>query len=1343
MPLLKGTWLTSPYREDTAPANNTNLTNRMDIGREGVPYNIDQNTFGADIRDGVTGISQLENQSEGLCISCHSKESLTDGVTHTWKSKDRIHESVKGWKTANGTIQHNYSCSKCHSPHDSSSLPRLMVTNCLDSKHKGRTGNNSTPVLSDNGWKTYSGPCSGAAAEFGTVDNATRWCLSRAGTYAFGGSGSGHFPGSWGGDKPGFQGYGVSCHEGNSSDQQWNELTPWAVNPPAPPVPPALGQPVSLSDTSVRWNYTDTANDNDGYRLHDSGNTLKASNANAKSTYVDESGLVANTRYTRHLHAYNALGDSLPSGDVSIYTWPKFPNVTSDTYLHSTPDFTFTNAAGFGPGGVEYYRYVWTQNPSYTFTDNETIWDSGTLTTTATADGMWYLYLKSYNGDNVSGNYSLWSKFNKYDSTAPTVSAPIPADGGTAAINNPLVFTISDAVSGIDWATITLQISGNMGYAKSYTAADTTIVTRTGSDASYVVTVKPDAPYGNGEVITWSFRVKDQVGHELVSPSWTFTATNTAVSPPTLESASSTYYNRMRWFFVDNSNNETGFRLHDPDHVVKVDPATAPSYFDEYGLTANTQYTRHVHAYNADGESGPSQSLSRSTLALPPDVTSDKPANTWGNAPITFTNNIGFGTGTVEYYRYRWGQEPFPAYGGNMEWRSGQLTITPASEGNWYLHLWSYNKDDVPSSSSWQKMLGYRYDATPPTGLACASPADAAADLAVTTVLSSTVATDSVSGSVQYLFQIAKDIGFTTGLESSGWQTGTSYVPLLEAGTTYYWRVKARDNALNETPYTTPARSFTTLNVPVSRATWTTKGDFENNASTTGTPTTRSEVFVSGTNQADDAGITLSQTSHTWRNPTVAAGNSHALAVKPDGSVWAWGHNWYGQLGDGTSGFGNYKTTPVQVSGLGAGSGVIAVVATYDSSLALKSDGSVVAWGHNNSGQLGDGTKVDKPTPVAVTGLGAGSGVIAIAAGKYYFLALKSDGTVWAWGDNAYYQLGDGTGTQRSVPVQVSGLTGAVAIVAGGQHSFAVKTDGSVWAWGYNGYGELGDGSNMPKSSPVQVSTMGPGSDVIALACGFSHSLAVKADGSVWAWGYNWYGQLGDGTDGPGSDKNSPVQVVAPGSGASAVAAARHSSLLLKDDGSVLAWGDNSSGQLGDTTTTKRTTPVPVSGLGANSGVIAVSAGEAIFQSLKADGALSAWGYNQWGEIVGGVNGANSAPVPNSAISGIQLPLSYNYSYQALGTVTRLKVNAGSNVTWGGIYWDDSVTPPDTTIKFRTRGADTEAGLDSAPWSDYYLTSRAGITTTASQWLEVELTLQTANKYSAPLLGELTVTYIP
>jgi alpha-tubulin suppressor-like RCC1 family protein len=528
--------------------------------------------------------------------------------------------------------------------------------------------------------------------------------------------------------------------------------------------------------------------------------------------------------------------------------------------------------------------------------------------------------------------------------------------------------------------------------------------------------------------------------------------------------------------------------------------------------------------------------------------------------------------------------------------------------------------------------------------------------------------------------------------------------------------------------------------MPVSKATWTTKGDFENNASTTGSPTSRNQVLISGTNQTDNADVTLA--SKKWKNPTTAVGYSHALALKPDGSVWAWGNNYYGQVGDGTSGNGTDKPTPVQVSGLGVGSDVIAVSATYNSSLALKGDGSVWAWGDNTYGQLGDGTSgygMYKSTPVQVSGLGAGSGVIAIAAGQQHFMALKSDGTVWGWGDNSYYQLGDGTSTPRSVPVIVPGLTGGVAIAAGKIHSFAVKADGSVWSWGYNGNGALGDGTNTSKSSPVQVSTMGPGSGVIALTGGYFHTLAIKVDGSVWAWGSNLKGQLGIVS----GNTNSPVQIMAPGSGARAVAAARQSSYLLKEDGSVLAWGLNDYGQLGDGTNTNRTTPVPVSGMGANSGTIAVSAGEFVSQSLNADGTLSAWGYSQSGVIVGGTNGANNTPVPNTLISGIQMPLSYNSLYLNPGTVTGFKVNAGSNVTWSGIYWNAAELPSGTSIKCRTRGADTEGGLSSAIWSDYYLTSGTGITTPTSQWLEVELTLQTSSNYFAPVLADLTVTYFP
>ncbi len=311
---------------------------------------------------------------------------------------------------------------------------------------------------------------------------------------------------------------------------------------------------------------------------------------------------------------------------------------------------------------------------------------------------------------------------------------------------------------------------------------------------------------------------------------------------------------------------------------------------------------------------------------------------------------------------------------------------------------------------------------------------------------------------------------------------------------------------------------------------------------------------------------------------SISAGGLHSLAVRSDGTVAAWGSNYFGQLGDGTT---TDRATPVTVSGL---SGVKAVAAGETFSLALKTDGSVVAWGKNDWGQLGDGTTTDRLTPVAVSGLS--SDVTAIAAGAVHALALKSNGSVVAWGNNQNGQLGDGTNTDRNSPVAVSSLnTGVTAISAGSAHSLAIKTGGALVAWGENGSGELGDGTNASRNIPVPV--IGMASGVTAVSGGGSHTLALKSDGSVLAWGSNLFGQLGDGTT--TFSANTPKQVTGLTSGVTAISAGGFHSLALKTNGSVVAWGKNVYGELGDGTTTNRNTPVAVSAL--TSGVTAIEAG--------------------------------------------------------------------------------------------------------------------------------------------------------
>jgi parallel beta-helix repeat protein len=329
----------------------------------------------------------------------------------------------------------------------------------------------------------------------------------------------------------------------------------------------------------------------------------------------------------------------------------------------------------------------------------------------------------------------------------------------------------------------------------------------------------------------------------------------------------------------------------------------------------------------------------------------------------------------------------------------------------------------------------------------------------------------------------------------------------------------------------------------------------------------------------------------------IAAGRFHSMGLKQDGTVWAWGGNNSGQLGDSST---SEQRIPVQVKNL---NDVTAIAAGRSHSLALKKDGTVWAWGYNAYGQLGDSSTSSKSMPVQVKDL---NHVIAIAAGRYHSLALNQDGSVWTWGSNEYGQLGNSSTSNKSIPVQVKDLNHVIAIVSGEYHSLALKQDGSVWAWGFNSNGQLGDSSTSNKSIPVQVKDLT--NDVIDIAVGVAHSLALKQDGSVWAWGSNEYGQRGDSNT---PDKSTPVQVKDLINVIDISAGGDHS-LALKHDGYVWAWGSNEYGQLGDSSTPNKSTPVQVRDLNY---VINIAAGTFHSLALKRNGTVWAWGYNEYGQV--------------------------------------------------------------------------------------------------------------------------------
>ncbi len=289
-----------------------------------------------------------------------------------------------------------------------------------------------------------------------------------------------------------------------------------------------------------------------------------------------------------------------------------------------------------------------------------------------------------------------------------------------------------------------------------------------------------------------------------------------------------------------------------------------------------------------------------------------------------------------------------------------------------------------------------------------------------------------------------------------------------------------------------------------------------------------------------------------------AGGNEHSLVLLQDGTVWAFGRNSEGQLGNASL---NQKTSPEQVVGL---SDVQHIGAGFFHSLAIKNDGTLWSWGYNAYGQLGNSNTFNSVTPAQVPGIDNAAEVVA---GENFSLVRRNDGTLSAWGYNANGQLGDGTTTNRSTPFTLPAFS-ATAIAAGRSHCLALKSNGTVWGWGYNGYGQLGNGNTTDQKTPVQVSGL---TNVIAIAAGEYFSMALKTDGTVWAWGFNVQGQLGIGST-DGSAHSAPVQtntltaVESIAAGTFGVAA--------KNDGSVWGWGYNNLGPIGNGTTNSESSPV-------------------------------------------------------------------------------------------------------------------------------------------------------------------------
>ena len=394
---------------------------------------------------------------------------------------------------------------------------------------------------------------------------------------------------------------------------------------------------------------------------------------------------------------------------------------------------------------------------------------------------------------------------------------------------------------------------------------------------------------------------------------------------------------------------------------------------------------------------------------------------------------------------------------------------------------------------------------------------------------------------------------------------------------------------------------------------------------------------------------------------SIWGGARGTVILKSDGTVWTWGANFDGKLGIGETNTLR-SSVPVEVHGTNNVSyfnSVKAIMGCEEHNVALKSDGTVWCWGWNAFGQLGNGTTNDAWTPVQ-TGLGATpplTNVVKFGGRPYFTLAVKSDGTVWAWGMNSYGQMGNGTvntplsSPQVSVPVQVSNSSpgGAInspqQVTCGYQFGAALTTNGTVWTWGSGSHGELGNGTTSPSYVPAQVAGL---TNITAISAGWFHILALRSDRTVWDWGNNSNGELGDGTT---TNRSSPVQVLNVSNIVAVSGGDSHSSALATD-GTIWKWGLNDLGELGNGTTNAIANPFPakilVDTLGNGfSNVVMASARDYHNIAVKADGSVWMWGANDRGQCGNGTTNATWSPTPVVGLGArVALPLNMAASAQ-------------------------------------------------------------------------------------------------
>lgn len=356
---------------------------------------------------------------------------------------------------------------------------------------------------------------------------------------------------------------------------------------------------------------------------------------------------------------------------------------------------------------------------------------------------------------------------------------------------------------------------------------------------------------------------------------------------------------------------------------------------------------------------------------------------------------------------------------------------------------------------------------------------------------------------------------------------------------------------------------------------------------------------------------------------SVSLAARHTCVLLADKTVKCWGHNYFSQLGNGTN---TNSNVPVSVSSInnaisisaggGGGSG------DGDHTCAVLTDGTIKCWGKNQYGQLGNGTNADSNVPVSVLGI---NNAISVSSGGYHTCAVLSDGTIKCWGQNHEWfgQLGNGTNTDSSISVSVSGINNAISVSSGGYHTCALLADKTIKCWGRNGlFHLLGDGIDREYSNvPIAVLNL---ANVVSISTGDDFTCVLLNDKTVKCWGDNVDGELGNGTSGAGNYASTPTSVLNLSDVASVSSGENHTCAVLNDK-TIKCWGQNTWGNLGDGTNISSNTPVLVSNI--TNAVSVSTGGQAQTCAVLIDGTVKCWGSNYWGTLGDGTNFNSSVPV--------------------------------------------------------------------------------------------------------------------